>query len=69
MMRLVYHRHFLKSVQRLPKSQQRKLATLLSQLRENPYHPLLHSKRLTGRLTGFLSFRVTRGNGVWSIVF
>lgn len=65
-MRLVYDKSFLKSVQRLPKAQQRKLASLLEHLQENPFHPLLHSKHLSGDLAGLLSFRITRE---WRVIF
>ena len=29
-------------------------------LQNNPFHPLLHTKKLTGQLAGFFSFRITR---------
>ena len=66
MIRVVYHRNFLKSAKRLSKAEQSKLANLIKILKENPFHPLLHSKRLTHELTGFLSFRVTRS---WRVIF
>jgi len=66
MIRVVYHRNFLESAKRLPKAQQSKLVKLIEILKENPFHPLLHTKRLTQELAGFLSFRITRD---WRVVF
>ncbi|MBI2459523.1 MAG: type II toxin-antitoxin system RelE/ParE family toxin [Parcubacteria group bacterium] len=31
-----------------------------------PFHPLLHAKRLSGKLAGLLSFRITRD---WRVIF
>lgn len=66
MITLTYHPNFLKSARALPDAQHRKLGQLLVLLRQNPYHPTLHTKRLTGPLAGFLSFRVTRD---WRVLF
>ena len=66
MITLVYHPAFAKSAQRLPTGQQRKLADLLVTLRENPFHPYLHTKRLSGSLAGYLSFRITMD---WRVIF
>ncbi len=66
MMRVVYGAGFLKSARALPIPQQQKLAKLVERLAENPYHPLLHTKRLSGELIGLLSFRITRD---WRVVF
>lgn len=66
MIALVYHPNFLKSVRELPPAQQRKLGTLLPMLQQNPFHPSLHTKRLSGSLVGFLSFRITRD---WRVAF
>lgn len=57
---LVYTKSFLKAVKKLPTAQQTKLAKLLEILQIQPYSPLLHTKPLTGQLTGFYSFRITR---------
>ena len=65
-MRTIYSDAFLKSAAKLPTSQQRKLDQLLSIFSENPFDPLLHTKRLVGRLQGFLSFRITRD---WRVLF
>ena len=66
MIALVYHPNFLKSARELPPAQQRKLESLLTLLQQNPFHPSLHTKRLSGPLVGFLSFRGTRD---WRVVF
>lgn len=50
----------------MPVTQQQKLAKLLEHLVENPYHPLLHTKHLSGELVGLLSFRITRD---WRVIF
>jgi len=66
MIRVVYNNNFLKSVTRLPRNAQQKLANLTLLLQENPFHAQLHTKHLTGILTGFLSFRITRD---WRVIF
>ena len=64
MLKIVYGDRFLKSAKRLPTEIRHKLAKLLEFLAENPFHPLLHTKHLTGELSGFLSFRITRDHRV-----
>ena len=59
-MKIVYGNGFLKSLSRFPPDIQKKTASLLEFLQNNPFHPLLHTKKLTGRLAGFFSFRITR---------
>lgn len=66
MIQIAYHRNFLKSAKKLPKTQQQKLAQLLAVLATNPFHNSLHTKRLTGDLAGLLSFRITRD---WRVIF
>lgn len=66
MIHIVYGSNFLKSVARLPRNAQKKLARILALLQENPFHPKLHTKHLTTHLTGFLSFRITRD---WRVIF
>lgn len=66
MIRIVYHPNFLKSARKLSKLQQEKLAKLIQLLENNPFNSLLHTKRLAGELTGFLSFRITRN---WRVIF
>lgn len=50
----------------LPASVKKKLSRLLALLESNPYNPLLHSKKLSGDLTGLFSFRITRQ---WRVIF
>lgn len=66
MIQILYGDYFLKSVKKLPNKQQEKLAKLLEIFQENPFHSLLHTKPLTGQLTGFYSFRITRD---WRVIF
>lgn len=63
---LVYGKHFWRSTDALPKKLQEKLADLLETLREDPSHPLLHTKPLAGELKGMFSFRITRD---WRVAF
>lgn len=65
-MKVIYSKHFLKSASHLPESIQNKLDELLPILAENPFHPLLHSKPLMGRLHEAHSFRITRD---WRVIF
>lgn len=66
MIALRYHKNFLISAKQLPREYQEKLTHLLLLLEENPFHSLLHTKRLNGRLAGFLSFRIARD---WRVIF
>jgi addiction module RelE/StbE family toxin len=66
MPRLLESEHFLKSAQKLPKHQQQKLADLIEHLRTNPKDPLLHAKKLSGKMSAWHSFRITRD---WRVVF
>lgn len=59
-------KQFLKEVGRLPVSTQRRLESKIILLRENPYDPRLHTKRLSGAMTDILSFRITRD---WRVLF
>lgn len=63
---LVYTNSFLKYAKKLPELQQNKLAQLLEIFQNNPFSPKLHTKTLTGTLTGFYSFRITRD---WRVIF
>ena len=65
-MKVVFSGKFLKSAGVLPSKLQAKLDSLVSLLESNPHHPLLHSKELTGNMTGFWSFRITRE---WRVIF
>lgn len=66
MIKVRYGKRFLDSVRALPKTQQRKLDVLLERFVQNPFNPLLHTKKLTGPLAGFWSFRITRD---WRVIF
>jgi len=66
MIRVVFSENFRHSAKRISGKQQRKLAGLLELLRQNPYHAKLHTKLLTGDLSGFYSFRITRD---WRVIF
>jgi len=66
MISIVYSKNFLKSAKKLSIAQQKKLACLMEKVQENVYHPLLHTKQLTGQLSGLLSFRITRD---WRVIF
>ena len=63
---LVYSNRFLKSARKLPKQQQKKLVNLLEIIQGNPFHSQLHTKSLTGQLSGLYSFRITRD---WRVIF
>lgn len=65
-MNISYEKSFLKTAKSLPKKIQIKLAIQIDLLQQNPFHPLLHSKQLSGDLTGLLSFRITRE---WRVIF
>lgn len=66
MIQVNYTKHFLKSSKKLPEKTKVKLAKLLETLQKNPFHSVLHTKPLTGRLAGFYSFRITRD---WRVIF
>ena len=59
-MKIHYADTFLKHARNLPEKQQVKLTRLVVLLQENPYHPHLHTKPLSGDLAGLYSFRITR---------
>lgn len=65
-MKVLFSKRFLKSADALPIDIQKKLDRLLEFVRNDPYHPLLHTKRLSGDMTGYLSFRITRD---WRVIF
>ena len=66
MKQVVYSKQFLKASLKLPKDIQKKLDALIGVLAGDPFHPLLHSKPLMGRLSQAYSFRVTRE---WRVIF
>ena len=51
---------FIDSSEKLPFKLKIKLDKLIQILKENPFHPSLHTKHLSGKLSGLLSFRITR---------
>ena len=66
MIKVVYGRVFVKSARKLPKKLKIKLASSTTLLQNNPFSQPLHTKYLSGKLTGLLSFRVTRD---WRAIF
>lgn len=66
MVRIAVTRPFTKSVKKLPGAQHVKLSFLLKELSRDPFSPILHSKPLTGALTGKYSFRINRE---WRVIF
>ena len=65
-MKIVYGKRFIKSAKRLPLRVQDKLDSLLEIVSNNPFQHRLHTKHLTGKLSGLYSFRITRD---WRVVF
>ncbi len=59
-MKVVFAKIFLKSAKHLPDKIQNKLDAQTALLEQNIFHPLLHTKQLSGDLSGFYSFRITR---------
>jgi len=65
-MQVILEQSFLKSAQKLPQNIKVKLSQLLGLLEIDPHHALLHTKKLSGDLAGYLSFRATRD---WRVIF
>lgn len=59
-------KEFLDSAVKLPLPESTKLSKLISLLELDIYHPLLHTKKLSGKLAGQYSFRVNRD---WRVIF
>ncbi|KKS23811.1 hypothetical protein A3B05_03570 [Candidatus Giovannonibacteria bacterium RIFCSPLOWO2_01_FULL_43_160] len=57
-MRVIYDQKFLKELEKTPSEVQNKADALLEPLKDEPFHPLLHTKKLKGPLYGLYSFRV-----------
>ena len=57
---IIYEKDFRNDVDDLPKKVQNKLSRLIEILRENPFDPRLHTKRLGSPLQVAFSFRITR---------
>ena len=60
MYRLIFGEKFLNSVKKLDKTLKPKLKSSLNFLSLNLFHSSLHAKPLTGKLSGFYSFRLSR---------
>ena len=56
----IFDSHVAKDIRRLPADIQEDLSVLLELLKENPYHSLLHTKRLSAPLQRLFSFRIGR---------
>lgn len=65
-MQFIYSGQFIANSKKLPVSIQNKLAKLLDIFSADPFHPLLHTKRLSGKLISQYSFRITRD---WRALF
>ena len=65
-MTVVFSDDFIDSAEKLPSKLKVKLGKLTQILKENPFHPSLHTKHLSGKLSGLLSFRITRD---WRVFF
>lgn len=64
--KIKYSPEFVKSLARLPKNQLKNLATKEKIFLQNPFHPLLRTHKLGGKLEGFYAFSVSYH---WRIVF
>ncbi|KKU81913.1 MAG: hypothetical protein UY09_C0026G0003 [Parcubacteria group bacterium GW2011_GWA2_47_8] len=60
MIRVKIDKSFEKELRKLPATLVKQTATRIAYLQEDPYHHLLHTKALSGKLAGLYSFRVTR---------
>ena len=60
MYQLIFGKKFLDSVKILDKTLKPKLKFSLDFLLLNPFYSSLHTKPLTGKLSGFYSFRLSR---------
>ncbi len=60
MRRLIFGDNFLNSAKRLEGKLKPKLKFCLDLLSTDSFHPLLHTKPLTGKLSGCYSFRISR---------
>lgn len=60
MYKLVFSSQFLKSASELDRKLKPKLKSGLDILSQNPFHPILHIKSLSGKLAGYHSFRLGR---------
>ena len=67
-MRVIYDPRFLKELEKAPGEVQSKADALLEPLKNEPFHPLLHTKKLKGPLYGLYSFRVLDYRIIFEIV-
>lgn len=66
-MRVIYDQKFLKELEKTPSEVQNKADTLFEPLKDEPFHPLLHTKKLKGPLYGLYSFRVLEYRVIFEI--
>ena len=66
MIKISYGSVFVKSARKLPEKLKIKLANSITLLQNNPFNQSLHTKYLSGKLAGLLSFRITRE---WRVIF
>jgi len=60
MIKINYHREFIKEFKKLPDNIRSKLVSLEEIFREDPFGSSIYIKKLKGKLSSFFSFRVTR---------
>ncbi|OHA71285.1 MAG: hypothetical protein A3F15_01540 [Candidatus Wildermuthbacteria bacterium RIFCSPHIGHO2_12_FULL_40_12] len=60
MYQLVFGKSFLRTAERLDNKLKPKLKSSLDILLKNPFYPTLHTKHLTGKFSGYHSFRLGR---------
>ncbi len=60
-----YHQKFVKDFKKLPRKIRELVVELEKIFRTNPFDPQLHTKKLSGKLQCFYSFRTTRD---WRII-
>lgn len=66
MIKLIFTKRVLRESRKLPTKLQEKLGSRFEILKEDPFHPILRTKLLSGNLSGFYSFRITRE---WRVIF
>lgn len=66
-MKVTYDPKFLKELEKAPSEVQNKTDALLESLKDEPFHPLLHTKKLKGPLYGLCSFRVLEYRVIFEI--
>ena len=57
---LIFGDKFLKAAEKLERKLKPKLKTSLDILSQNPFHPALRTKSLSGKLAGYHSFRLDK---------